>query len=104
MFNKGDHSKITYFINGIDWAAEFKDKSVQENNMFFLNQYNQACELFVPKIDITEEKKTKVKWLTQGMKGSMRKRLNFWHANQRTNWSKSGLTQEYKVFKTKMCQ
>jgi len=57
-------------------------KGFTEHN-YFLNYYNKACELYVPKIDISGEIRLKEKWLTRGMKINMRKRLNLWHANQR---------------------
>jgi hypothetical protein len=46
---------------------------------------NEGCEKFIPKIDISGNLKTKPKWLTNGIKSNMRRRLNLWHANQRAN-------------------
>ena len=89
MYNKADHVKISDFLNGIDWLAEFKDKDVQENYTSFLGHYNKACELHIPKIDTSGEIKPRIKWLTRVMKSNMRKRLNLWHSTQRSKlWGK----------------
>ena len=94
---------ISEYINGIDWVEEFKDKNVQESYTGFLRHYNKACELYIPKIDISGEIKPRVKWLTRGMKNNMRRRLNLWHSNQRSKWENPSLKKEYEHLK-KMCQ
>ena len=55
----------------------FKDKDVDSCNSEFLKKYNECCEIFIPKIDISGNLKTKPKWLTRGIKSNMRKRQFF---------------------------
>ena len=70
---------------------------MQDKYTSFLGHYNKACDLHVPKIDISGEIKPRVKWLTRGMKNNMRKRLNLWHSNQRSKWKNQSLKKEYEL-------
>ena len=64
---------------------------------------NEGCEIFIPKIDISGNLKTKPKWLTRGIKSNMRKRLILWYANKRTNGRDVNLAREYEKIK-KTCE
>jgi hypothetical protein len=68
-----------------------------------LKIYNEGCEKLILKVDISGNLKTKPKWLTRGIKSSMRKRLNLWHANKRANGSDLSLVREYEKLK-KTCE
>jgi hypothetical protein len=82
---------------------EFRDKDVHYCYSEFLKVYNEGCENFIPKVDISGNLKTKPKWLTLGIKSNMRKRLNLWHANKRANGGDLSLVREYEKLK-KTCE
>jgi hypothetical protein len=103
MCKKGDFKKLSEFLNTQDWENMFKDKDVQYSYSEFLRIYNESCERFIPKIDISGNFKTRLKWLTSGIKSNMRKRLNLWHAKKRANGSDSNLVKEYEKIK-KVCE
>ena len=87
LYKKGDYKKLSEFLNTHDWVNKFRDKDVHFCYSEFLKVYNEGCERFIPKVDISGNLKTKPKWLTRGIKSNMRKRLNLWHANKRANGS-----------------
>jgi hypothetical protein len=103
MYKKGDYKKLSEFLNTQDWENMFRDKDVQYSYSEFLRIYNESCERFIPKIDISGNFKTRPKWLTSGIKSNMRKRLNLWHAKKRANGSDSNLVKEYEKIK-KVCE
>ena len=64
---------------------------MQECYNDFLNVYEEACELCIPKIDALGKRKTNCKWLTREIKSNMRKKLNLWYRNKRLKWENSKL-------------
>ena len=78
---------------------EFDVKSLKGAYSSFLEIYNEACEIFIPKIYPYDNCRKNSKWMNNGIKGSMRKRLHLWHANKRSGWSKTDLAFEYRKVK-----
>jgi hypothetical protein len=103
LYKKGDYKKLSEFLDTHDWVSKFRDKDVHYCYGEFLRVYNEGCEKFIPKVDISGNLKTKPKWLTRGIKNNMRKRLNLWHANKRTNGRDFSLVREYEKLK-KNCE
>jgi hypothetical protein len=103
MYKKGDYKKLSEFLDTHDWANKFRDKDVQFCYSEFLRIYNESCETFIPKIDISGNLKTKPKWLTHGIQKNFRKRLNLWHANIRIKRRDPNLLREYEKLK-KTCE
>ena len=70
IYKKGDYKKLSEFLAKHDWENMFKDKDIHYCNSEFLIIDNEGCEIFIPKIDISGNLKTKPKWLTRGFKSN----------------------------------
>jgi hypothetical protein len=101
-YKKRDFKKLREFLDKQDWGEKFENKNVQYCYSEFLKIYNQGCEAFIPKIEISGNFKTRPKWLTRGIKSNMRKRLNLWYANKRAKGRDVNLLREYENLK-KLC-
>ena len=91
LYKKGDYKGLNKFIGEVDWKEEFDGKSIKGTYSRFLEIYNEACELFIPKIYPNDNCRKNSKWMNNGIKSSMRKILHLWHANKRSGLNKTDL-------------
>jgi hypothetical protein len=99
LYKKGEYKELSEILDTHDRVNKFRDKDVHFCYSEFLKVYNEGCEKFIPKVDISGNLRTKPKSLARGIKSNMRKRLNLWHANKRANGSDLSLVKEYEKLK-----
>ena len=68
------------FFDRINWSEVFDKKNVGDCYKKFLEIYENACVLFIPKIDISKKRKMKPPWLNRELREMMRVKSNLWHA------------------------
>ena len=88
LYKKGDYKGLNKFIDEVDWKEEFDGKSIKGAYSRFLEIYNEAPELFIAKIYPNDNCRKDSKWMNNGIKSSIRKRLHLWHATKRSNTEK----------------
>ena len=50
LYKKGDYKGLNKFIDDVEWKEAFDGKSIKGAYSRFLEIYNEACKLFIPKI------------------------------------------------------
>ena len=79
-FKKGNYDGMRSFFDRINWSEVFDKKNVGDCYKKFLEIYENACVLFIPKIDISKKRKMKPPWLNRELREMMRVKSNLWHA------------------------
>ena len=76
-FKRGDYEGLCEHFRRIDWDDKLKGQNVTERYAFFVEQYELASELFIPKLG--NIKKSQPPWLTDEVKNLSRSKARLWH-------------------------
>ncbi|XP_065675772.1 uncharacterized protein LOC136091979 [Hydra vulgaris] len=94
--SKAKFDKISDFMSNIDWVKLYKNKTVQDMYNEFIYYTTEACNLFVPTIDISLIKSSTTPWIINEIKQLIRRKRNLRYINCAHRWNDVKLTKEYK--------
>lgn len=93
-FNKADFSQISQYFDSVDWATEFRDKSVNDMYTCFLRHYQYAVNVFVP--TMPSRQSTKPPWLNREiLKNIKRKNFLYFRKSLGGKWPDKAHKTEY---------
>ena len=95
-FSKGNYDGMRSFFDSINWLEIFDKNNVGECYKIFLGVYEDACEKFIPKINLKKSRKKKPPWLSRDLRNMMRVKINLWHTFV-SSGRKVELYEKYKV-------
>ena len=96
-YTRGDFYQISQYLDVTDWNELFEDLPVQDMYDLFIIKISQACNKFVPIIDVNSNKKSKKhQWYTDEVSRLVRTKQDLRYQNLASNWKNTVKVKEYK--------
>ncbi|XP_065654771.1 uncharacterized protein LOC136081386 [Hydra vulgaris] len=96
LYSKAKFDNISDFMSNIDWVKLYENKTVQDMYNELIYYTTEACNLFVPTIDISRIKSLATPWINNEIKQLIRRKRNLRYINCAHRWNDVNLTKEYK--------
>ncbi len=95
-YKKADYDKISNYIDGIDWLHCFSKQSVQSMFDTFIICLSEACNKYVPKIDLSLRKPRTAPWVNCYLKNLIRKKKDLRYFNCASSWKNKAKVLEHR--------
>ncbi len=95
-YKKGDYEGMNKHLECINWTEVFEGYNVGECYRLFLDKYERACELFIPKINIDSKRRVRPPWLSKELRSMMRSKNEKWCKFVSSGRKDGNLNDEYK--------
>ncbi len=95
-YKKGDYTGFNDYILKFNWEKKLAFLDIAFSYQQLLNTYNEASELFIPKIKIRAIPKYKAPWMTNDLLLQIKAKKHLFFKNVSSKWKVHELVSEFK--------